>query len=314
MSAVFEVDDSKIRARRERERQLSRRRLLIGGACTVGVVVGGGALASAGLLPGGTRLRRALGLDGEDGTIPDVPPGPAALGSFQSEHRKQLTRWAVSYPPGSKVGARLPVLVSLHGKGGTAGTSFQSLGLDRFLAAAIATGTAPFAIAAVDGGNTYWHHRDDGTDSGAMVLDELLPILADRGLDTRRLGLFGWSMGGYGALHLATRSMVPAVRSVSTMSAALWTDDHDTARGAFDDEADFAADDVFEQRRSLGSIPMRMDCGTDDPFAGANREFRDGLATEPAGGFQRGAHSLGYWRRMAPAHIEFAAHHLTSSP
>ena len=38
-----------------------------------------------------------------------------------------------------------------------------------------------------------------------MVLHEFLPLLdAARGLDvTDRIGLLGWSMGGYGALRLA---------------------------------------------------------------------------------------------------------------
>ena len=35
-----------------------------------------------------------------------------------------------------------------------------------------------------------------------MVLDEFLPLLADQGLATARVGLMGWSMGGYAALRL----------------------------------------------------------------------------------------------------------------
>ena len=36
-----------------------------------------------------------------------------------------------------------------------------------------------------------------------MVLTELLPLLAAKGLDTSKVGFIGWSMGGYG---VATRS------------------------------------------------------------------------------------------------------------
>ena len=36
-----------------------------------------------------------------------------------------------------------------------------------------------------------------------MVLTELLPMLAAKGLDTSKVGFIGWSMGGYG---VATRS------------------------------------------------------------------------------------------------------------
>ena len=35
-----------------------------------------------------------------------------------------------------------------------------------------------------------------------MVLTELLPMLATKGLDTSKVGFIGWSMGGYGALLL----------------------------------------------------------------------------------------------------------------
>ncbi len=55
---------------------------------------------------------------------------------------------------------------------------------------------------AVDGGNGWWHRRADGEDSGSMVLNEFLPMLANKGLDTRRVSFIGWSMGGYGALLL----------------------------------------------------------------------------------------------------------------
>ena len=42
----------------------------------------------------------------------------------------------------------------------------------------------PFAVVSVDGGDTYWHRRASGADSDAMVLTELLPMLAMHGLDT----------------------------------------------------------------------------------------------------------------------------------
>ena len=117
-------------------------------------------------------------------------------------------------------------------------------------------------------------------------------------------------MGGYGALHLTIGGLRGRVRSVSTLSAALWTDAASTAPGAFDDERDFEADDVFDHRSRLGDIPLRMDCGRDDPFAGPNPIFRDGLTREVDGGFQPGAPTVGYWRRMAPDHLAFAAAHL----
>ncbi|WP_091344468.1 hypothetical protein [Micromonospora rhizosphaerae] len=58
-------------------------------------------------------------------------------------------------------------------------------------------GVAPFALAAPDGGNGYWHpHADD--DPLGMLVDEFLPLLAERGLRTDRIAVAGWSMAGTG--------------------------------------------------------------------------------------------------------------------
>ena len=61
------------------------------------------------------------------------------------------------------------------------------------------------AVATVDGGNSYWHARRSGVDPASIIVQELLPLLARKGLDTERIALMGWSMGGYGALLLASR-------------------------------------------------------------------------------------------------------------
>ena len=38
------------------------------------------------------------------------------------------------------------------------------------------------AVAAVDCGGTYFHARRDGSDVGAMVIDDLLPVLRTQGV------------------------------------------------------------------------------------------------------------------------------------
>jgi hypothetical protein len=68
----------------------------------------------------------------------------------------------------------------------------------------------PFALASVDGGESYWHPRDSGEDAAAM-LDEFVPLLACHGLDVRPLGFLGRSMGGFGEgdpFCLASRDFV----------------------------------------------------------------------------------------------------------
>ncbi|MCW2781294.1 MAG: hypothetical protein JWR35_1743 [Marmoricola sp.] len=276
------------------------------GVGAVAVVGGGGLLVEDDVLPGRTRLHELLGLNGADAPLPHASPGPRVNGSFVSRARGGVpTGWSVSYPPGHPVGSRLPVLVSLHGAGASHTSSFDTLGLDRFLALAVAAGVAPFAIASVDGGaHSYWHRRADGSDAGAMVAEEFVPLLARRGLDTGRLGLYGWSMGGYGALLLAGQGKL-AVRAVAVSSPALFEAAGATAAGAYDDAADFDAHDVFAHPEWLSGTPLMVDCGTGDPFYQATRDYVSRLHPKPAGGFQPGAHTPGYWRRVAPAQLKF---------
>ena len=125
-----------------------------------------------------------------------------------------------------------PVAVVLHGRGNNHASAFDRnyLGLDRFLAARVRAGGTPFALASVDGGETYWHERDGGEDAGAMVVDEFIPMLAEHGLDTRRVGFLGWWMGGYGALALAGRLGPARTVAVAAESPALWHDFADRPR------------------------------------------------------------------------------------
>lgn len=291
-----------------RAARITRRSLVVGGAA---VVVAGAAAEAVNLrlLPGRSTMYRVLGLDGPAGTVPDVDPVPSTSGSFVSSARRgETVGWTIAAP---EADGPLPIAVALHGYGDDHADFFGShLGYDRFLAAHVAAGGAPFAIASVDGGNRYWHRRADGDDPAAMVVDEFLPLLARRGFDTARLAFTGYSMGGYGALHLAGVLGSARVRAVSAISPALWTSAGDTARGAFDDAADFRANTVIGRQRSLDGIAVRVDCGTGDGFEPAVRTYVDGFATAPAGGFEPGGHTTAYWRRLAPQQLAFLARRL----
>jgi enterochelin esterase-like enzyme len=292
------------------KRRVSRRTVIIGSAAAAVVVAGGVGVPFAvenRILPGRSLMHRMLGLNGPAGTIPSVAPGPMISGSFRSDARLGADcGWAVSYPPGSAPGKRLPVLVVLHGYSGDHTSSFGThQALDRFLAQAVQHGSAPFAIAAVDGGNSYWHPRSSGEDSGAMITDEFLPLLAHRGLDTSRVGLMGWSMGGYGALRLAGLLGSDRVAAVGAESPALWHTAQETARGAFDDAADFATHTVFGRQKELTGIPVRIDCGTGDGFYPAARDYAQSLTPRAAGGFTPGGHDIAYWNRVAPQQLAF---------
>ncbi|MCL2781582.1 MAG: alpha/beta hydrolase, partial [Actinomycetia bacterium] len=121
----------------------------------------------------------------------------------------------------------------------------------------------------------------------------------------------GWSMGGYGALLLGGQLGVRRLAATIAESPALWTQPGDTAPGAFDDPADFEANNVFTRQSQLSGIPVRVDCGTDDTFYPNARRYADSLSPKPAGGFQAGGHNDAYWRRMAPAQLAWIAPHLT---
>ncbi len=288
--------------------RVSRRALLAG----AGVVAAGGVAAAVGVregaLPGGDLLAGHLG-DRVDGPVPEVAPGRLVGGSFVSRHRLGArVGWSVAYPPGAARGGRgLPVAVVLHGKHGNHAKVFDRgyLALDRFLAAEVAAGGTPFALASVDGGNSYWHARASGEDAGAMVRDELLPLLARQGLRTDRVGLLGWSMGGFGALSLAGRWGPSRVAAVAAESPALFRRFADAAPGSFDDAADLAAVTAFGRQDELTGIPVRIDCGTSDPFYDATRAYVAGFPHRPVCTFTAGAHDVGYWRSRAPAQLRF---------
>jgi len=268
------------------------------------------AVATAGVaideewLPGKYRLRRVLGMTGPAGHIPDVTPGHVVSGSFESRSRLGSdVGWSVVYP-GSQP-QRLPVMVSLHGHGGDHTTAFTELGIDRFLPAAVARGVPPFAIATVDGGVGYYHPRPSGEDAGAMVLDEFLPRLHDQGLDTGRLAFQGWSMGGYGSLRLAGIVGPPRVRAVAVLSPALWTDSGYASGDGFSDDAEYERFSVMDRQHDLDGIPVRVDCGREDPFYSADRAYVAGFDHPITSSFQDGAHEPEYWTRMLPAQLAF---------
>lgn len=237
-------------------------------------------------------------------------PAPTMVtGSFFSAARGGTpTNWAIARPP-NQAGPLRPV-IALHGKGSDA-AAVMTGGVEQGLAMAMAAGLPPFAVVAVDGGGSYWHRRVSGEDSGAMVLNELIPVLNQQGLDTSRVGFLGWSMGGYGALLLGARLGPARTAAICAVSPALWLSPGASAPGAFDGAEDFAANTVFGLP-ALASIPIRIDCGYNDPFAAATEEFIAQLPTPPAGGFSPGGHDAGFWSAQLPAELAWLAPLLTA--
>ena len=272
---------------------------------------GAAALAVAGVGAGQPAVRRFVAdlVDPEPSApAPSAAAGPHASGVLTSTARGRDVNWRVAYPPGRRVGDALPVALVLHGRGGNERSAFDGLELDRYLADVVAGGAPPFAVAAIDGGDHgYWHRRANGDDSGGMLLDEFVPVLGDQGLVTSKVGVFGWSMGGYGGLLLAETAGPARIAAVAADSPALWSDFRDSAAGAFDGAADFAAHDVMAGAARLAGIPVRIACGDRDPFYGAVRAFAPTVPDLAGTDLSTGAHTETFWRRTAPGQLRFLA-------
>lgn len=221
-------------------------------------------------------------------------------GTLRSRHWPgQEIHWELARPPGdARNRTLLPPVVVLHGKGGDASQAFRVLHLDDHVAE---TG---LAVAAVYGGDDYWHARRSGVDPGAMVVDDFLPLLAREYGPTDRVAFLGWSMGGYGSLLLASQLGPQRVAAVVAESAALWTSPERSAPGAFDDREDFVAHDVFTRTAQLARIPVRLDCGRSDPFVSANRAFAQALPTARLT-VDAGGHTATYWESHGAAQLRW---------
>ncbi|MGN6524178.1 MAG: alpha/beta hydrolase, partial [Actinomycetes bacterium] len=112
-------------------------------------------------------------------------------GRLSSRFGVESARWRLAVPRTSRPRG---LVVALHGSGGDADDAF-GLGFGD------AVERSRMALVSVDGGKSYWHPRRDGTDTGAMVREELVPTaLEASGLaSSSRVVLLGWSMGGFGA-------------------------------------------------------------------------------------------------------------------
>jgi poly(3-hydroxybutyrate) depolymerase len=271
-------------------------------------------------LLGAALLLPAMAACASSGALPS--PGPGVVGRYgrlTSKHWPgHRANWIVMRPRGVP---HPPVVVSLHGKDGDARSTFDSLRAQRYI---VSTG---LAVAAIDGGNYYWHARrsestgDDGInsdtppcDTGALVMDDFVPLLGRLGLDISRIGLLGWSMGGYGALLLGATLGRRRVAGIAPMSAALWTEPGLSAPGAFDDAEDWERNNVFAMRDRYADIPIRLACGESDPFYEADKVFVSGFPATPSydvtGVYGPGGHDDTFWSGHVGGQLSFLARHL----
>lgn len=264
-------------------------------------------------MPAGTATASTTAAIAPPSTSPAGPPAvKMSTGSFVSKYRRgAITHWTVATPALPGRGATdYPVAVFLHGLGGNNRAIFEVLEAHTVLQRHLAAGGTPFAIAAVDGGDTWWHARADGSDTQSMLVREFVPFLGARGYDVGRIALFGISMGGFGALLLASQARLPGIWAVAAISPAVWDSYDARIESAFDSPADFAAHDVFALRPRLAATPKRIDCGTEDELFATVRDYARALPAPVEGGFQPGGHDEAYWRSVVPNVLAFLGWHL----
>jgi pimeloyl-ACP methyl ester carboxylesterase len=283
--------------------RMTRRGAVAGiGAAVLGI---GSAAAGADRLPLRTWYDDVTGTCGPSGPAPARLDGTrVVLGTLRSRHVAEPVDWAVGLPPGQH-GAE--AVVCLPGRGSDARWVMDTLHVVDFVAVA----GLHHAVAAVDGGESYWHRRASGEDRMAMLVGEFLPFLRRR-FGLRPRALMGWSMGGYGAL-LAAERHPELFRAVAVSSAAIWptyAQQHAAVPDAFDGAADFARNDVFAGSPRLAHTAVSISCGRADPFLANDRAFAARLHPRPAGEFTTGCHDEDFWRRMLPAQVRFLGRHL----
>jgi enterochelin esterase-like enzyme len=299
----------------------TRRRVLTLGLAPAAVLAcaaaGGAELVSRGVLPG-----RAL-LDEVDGacSVPEppltfAPPGPSIDGTFYSVARRRTVGYTIAYPPGHRRGDELPLVVMLHGFGGSHADALA--GMSPAQALALKPGgrpLPPMALVTVDGGDGYWNPHP-GDDPMAMVTGELIPRCRRLGLGRRprRIALMGISMGGYGALLLAEK-YPDLFGAVAAISPAVWTS-YPQARqanpGAYASAAAFAAGDVVTHAAALGRRPVRVAAGYRDPFYPGVQALARALPPGAVVAVGPGCHDGSFFAAQEPPSLAFLASRLTS--
>jgi predicted esterase len=255
---------------------VSRRSFLLGlGAGGAAAVAGGVALKNRG--------------DGEaPGPVPEAPVGDERVERRRSEARGREVDFYTAVPAGHGDGRGLPVCLVLHGASATA-AEFDDFGFGRFLTDAVQRGAKPFVLAGATGGVLRWQPSGND-DPRAMVHDEIPDWCRERGFDTSRIALWGWSMGGYGVLRFA-ETYPGFARAVAAFSPAC-------SRG----------DAVFQEAGRLTGTPVGLWCGLQDSLINTVKALETALPEPKAAGiYADGRHTRRYWNRCTPAAFDFLA-------
>jgi S-formylglutathione hydrolase FrmB len=160
---------------------------------------------------------------------------------------------------------------------------------------------APTVVLLNGGGHSYFHNRRDGA-WATSLLREAIPQAVRRFRTHGKIAIGGISMGGYGALHLA--SLQPnEFCAVGGHSAAVWTSGGASAPGAFDDADDYTRNDIFAAASRLKGVPVWLDNGDRDPFLAADAELARTLHVTQH--VWPGGHIGSYWHAHMAQYLRF---------
>jgi predicted esterase len=246
--------------------------------------------------------------------VDDRCGGVNVSGVFASRYRGCEVGYTVGYPNGHAPGSRLPLVIFLHGFGGSHTRALS--GMTPAQAVSLRPGgttLTPMALVTVDGGGGYWHPHP-GDDPMGMVIHELIPMLQARGLGVppHRIATMGISMGGYGAIIFAEHypQLFCAVAAISPAIFTTYAWVHYVNPGAYWSAADFARYDALTHVGTLGDIPVRVASGNHDPFHPWVEEF---VALLPPGDpviFPPGGHDGGFFSAQEPPSLAFLSRYL----
>lgn len=242
--------------------------------------------------------------------------GPASTirGTLASKAIGGNRKWIIYYPPGSKPGDPLPVAIMMHGLGDGLG-NVENKVYQLALADLVSTGAPGFAVAAIEGGSYFWQ-KSGKRDGGALIASEFLGLLAGRGLDTTRLALSGWSMGGWGALELASGRLQGKLRAIAPLSTPCYPSWGAVPDKTWMTKAAFTQNNFYSRTAQLAGLPIYLACGKQDDFFPGNVAFAAKLKKTPGvtnltTSFRPGGHNQDYWLSQTSNVINFLGPWLT---
>jgi pimeloyl-ACP methyl ester carboxylesterase len=244
----------------------------------------------------------------------DVPDPNATAGRIiegvvpSRSWMKAPVGYALSVPRGRSPREIDRVVYVLPGRGGKAVDTLTWLGYAGFAQELIDAGAAPFAILALDSGETYYHPRTSGEDRLAIV-ERDLPALAHQLLapNITYEAIVGQSMGGYGAL-LAAERHPERFRAVGVAGPALFqtfAEENHAIGDGFDNARQFANYDVIGHAARLANVPVMVRIGYADPFLANAKAFARRVPHADVAYVERGCHTDGFWRATAHELLAF---------